>query len=76
MPPTPMTTTSSPTCISLYWITPFQAPESGSVRQAASNETPFGLGQAALAAVIMYSANAPGQTSAGPSPPVVKACSQ
>ena len=38
-----MTTTSSPTCISLYWITPFHAPESGSVRAAASKETLAGL---------------------------------
>ena len=35
MLPTPITTTSSPTVISLYWTTPFHAPESGSVRQAA-----------------------------------------
>jgi hypothetical protein len=43
MPPVPMTTTSSPMRISLFWTTPFQAPESGSVRAALSNEMLAGL---------------------------------
>ena len=43
MLPTPMTTTSSPTFISLYWMTPFHAPESGSVSAAASKVRLAGL---------------------------------
>ncbi len=77
MPPTPITTTSSPTCISLYWTTPFHAPDSGSVRRRRVEGHALRDGQAAgRRSVFMYSANAPGHTSAGPSPPVVKACSQ
>ena len=59
MPPTPMTTTSSPTCIWLYWITPFHAPDSGSVSAAASKDKAAGLWNRQLSVVSMYSAKRP-----------------
>ena len=45
-------------------------------RRRVEGQSPAACETGNVAVVLMYSANAPGRMSSGPSPPVVKACSQ